>query len=194
MAMTPEEMRIEERQLDDALRTIAAVPAPEDLPSHVLSVIEREAHGWWQPLWRPALVAVVVGLVALTAIAVWRLAPSRPVHIVVSRMDPAPHPTSVPDGPAQPRTSAPGEAQGSGRTPQGSEVANVRIIAPLHPRTPAPSVPSAPSEAEGVHEVPALDPPEPLTIARLETPELSERQLQMNALHIPALEVEALER
>jgi len=191
--MTPEEMRIEERQLDDALRTIAAVPAPEDLPSHVLNVIEGEAHGWWQPLWRPALMAVVVGVVSLTAIAVWRLAPSRPGHIVVSRMDPAPHPTSVPDGPAQPRTSAPGEAQGSGRTAQGSEAANVRI-APLPPRTPALSAQSAPWEAEGVDEVPALDPPEPLTIARLETPELSERQLQMNALHVPALEIETLER
>jgi len=43
-------------------------------------------------------------------------------------------------------------------------------------------------------EVPALVPPEPLTIAQLQTPELSERQLQLTALDVPALEIETLER
>ena len=48
----------------------------------------------------------------ITAIAVWRLAPSRPAHIVVSRMDPARTSDKVPDGPAQPRTSATGRGTG----------------------------------------------------------------------------------
>ena len=143
------------------------------------------------PHWWPWLLA----LVALTAIAVWSAGTVAAGHIVVSRMDHGPTSDKVPDWPRAPRTSAPGEAQGSGRTAQGSEAANVRIIAPLHLTShPGTFRTTAPSEAEGVHEVPALDPPEPLTIAQLETPELSERQLQMNALHIPALEVEALER
>lgn len=211
--MTPEEMRIDERQLDDALRTIAAVPAPEDLPSHALSVIEREAHGWWQPLWRPAI-GVALGATLVALIAVWMQSPATPRAAHGSRLRAhgaeAPHSrTSAPieaqgsgrtaqgADTAHLRTSASGEAQRSGRMAQGSEPANVRTIAPLDPRTPAPSALSAPaplSEAEGVDEVPALDPPRPLTIARLETPELSERQLQMNALHVPALEIETLER
>ncbi len=201
MGMTPEHMRIDDRQLDDALRTLATTPAPDDLPAQVLSAIAAEAHGWWVN-WRPALVAAVVGLMALTAIAVWRLAPSRPGHIVVSRMAPAPRPTSVPDGPAQPRSSATGEALGSGLTAPGTEAADLRTVAPRRahgsrlmaqggPPLTQGSVPMAQGDGDGV---PPLEPPAPLTIAQLQTPELSERQLQLTALDVPALEIETLER
>ena len=193
--MTPEQMRIDDRQLDDALRTLATAPAPDDLPVHVLSAIAAEAHGWWQPLWRPAI-GVALGVTIVALIAVWMRAPTTPhttqdPRVLAHGTAPA-HPASAP--------TAPGEAQGAGRMAQGSEAASVRTLAPLHARARASYARRSahtdvtPEAQSSDVEVPALVPPEPLTIAQLQTPELSERQLQLTALDVPALEIETLER
>ena len=109
-------------------------------------------------------------------------------------------------------------AQGTGPTARGPETAHLRTVAPsapvtpvrtsggprlkahgarlgAHPRTDAPSHPRtfAPAVAQD-DEIDLLDPPEPLTVARLPMTELSERALQVDALHIPALEIASLER
>ena len=123
--MTPEQMRIDDRQLDDALRTLATAPAPDDLPVQVLSAIAAEAHGWWQPLWRPAI-GVALGVTVVALIAVWMQAPTKPRATEDPRV--LAHGTA-PAHPASART-APREAQGAGRSAQRSEAASVRTIAP----------------------------------------------------------------
>ena len=181
MAMTPDGTRIDDRQLDEALRTIATAPAPADLPARVLDAIAGESHGWWQPVWRPALVAVAVAGVALTGIVAWRMAPERPRPIVVSRMDRAPHPTT-----------APAVLADSSHLSALHEAPPRRATAP---RTQTRQVQDAGLMPQELYEsVPPLDPPEPLTIARMETPVLSEEQLHLNALHVPALDIKTLER
>ena len=197
MAMTPEQMRIDDRQLDDALRTLATAPAPDDLPVQVLSAIAAEAHGWWQPLWRPAI-GVALGVTVVALIAVWMQAPTKPRATEDPRV--LAHGTA-PAHPASARTP-PREAQGAGRSAQRSEAASVRTIAPRRahgsglmaqggPPVTQGSVPMAQGDEDGV---PALEPLAPLTIAQLQTPQLSERQLQLTALDVPALEIEMLER
>lgn len=190
--MTPNRRRIDDRQLDEALRTIAAASAPVDLPARVLDAIHREAPAWWWPTWRPAL-GVALGVMAIALIAVWMHAPVTPREAQGSRR------TAQDSAATDVGTSAPQKAQGSGRMAQGMETSHLRISAPPHLRTSARpaaqgSGPTAQVVARpGIEEVPPLDLPEPLTIARLQPLELSEDQLQVNALHVPALEVETLE-
>jgi len=195
--MTPEETRIDDRQLDEALRTLATIPAPDDLPAHVLSAIAAERRGWWQTLWRPAI-GVALGATVVVLIAVWMRVPSTPHATQHPRI--LAHDTVPAHAPSA--ATAPGEAQGAGRTAQSSEAASVRTMAPRRaygtrlmaqggPPVTQGSVPMAQGDGD---EVPALEPPAPLTIAQLQTPELSERRLQLTALDVPALEIEALER
>ncbi len=188
MAMNPDRRVIDDGQLDEALRRIASAPVPADLPDRVLDAIHADVDGGWLRVWRPAIGVGAFGVVLLVAAGVWMKAPD-----------------------------VPREAQGTGRTAQGPETAHLRTVAPSAPLAPPraghieehrmdpppqrtfasaplrPPAPYAPREAQS-DEIELLEPPEPLTVVRLQMTELSERALQVDALHIPALEMETLER
>jgi hypothetical protein len=189
-------MRIDDRQLDEALRTIAVPPAPLDLPARALDQIREGTAGRSWSNWRPAL-GVALGVMAITLIAVWMRAPLTPREAQGSRhMAQGAEPSSpLTSARSHPRTPAPLAPQGSRRMAQGSEATHLGTSAPRQAQGARRMAQGGePRMPQGPEDLPALDPPEPLTIARLETPELSKNQLHVNALHIPALEIETLER
>ena len=188
-------MRIDDRNLDEALRTIAAAPVPANLPARVLDAIHEEAPSGWLRGWLPA-VGALAAVVLLAVVTAWmHTAPREAQGTGRTAQGTAPQAQGA-------RPTAQGtapEAQGAGLIARGSGGSHPRTLVPTHPRTSAPSAPqvlqsSSPTAHGSEDEVPLLDPPEPLTIARLQMPELPEQQLRVNALHIPALEVETLER
>ena len=200
MAMNPGRQVIDDEQLDEALRRIASAAAPGDLPARVLTAIHEDAPPAWLREWRPAVAALAV-VVLLVMVGVWVNAPDTRREAQGSRHmaqgtgpmargpDTSAHGSgrTVQGAPVEPDApSAPQEAQGSRLMAHGSGT---------HPRTHAPleALTRAHAVAED-DEIELLEPPEPLNVARLQMTELSERALQVDALHVPALEIASLER
>ena len=196
MAMNPGRQVIDDEQLDEALRQIASAAAPGDLPARVLTAIHEEVPQGWVRGWRPA-VGVLAVVVLLVVVGVWMNGPdarrdaqgSR--HMAQGTGSTARGPEPAPRPPYRRTFRTCGtERRGALEdrvAPPPQRTFAQRTVAPSHLRTRAHAV------AEG-HEIERLEPPEPLIVARLQMTELSERALQVDALHIPALEVASLER
>ena len=183
MAMNPDRRVIDDGQLDEALRRIASAPVPADLPGRVLDAIHADVDGGgWLRFRRPAIGVVAFGVVLLVAVGVWMHSPEAPQEAQGSRhMAQGTRPTapgSETSAHGSGRAAAPEAVQGTGPTAHGSDL-------------PHRTVERAVAQS---NEIEMLEPPEPLTVARIQMTELSERALQVDALHIPALEMETLER